>query len=685
MKIAELEKEIESLKEALQEKDKVLSFLSKEQVESIGKPKTSISSWSNASVIKALKLRFAVGKHGFNYLRQTGYPLPSYSTLNRRIQNLNFNFGLLNALFPILKTKIAAMDEEDKNCCLLIDEMEISNLQDFDVSTKSFVGNSTLGSSGVANHYMVIMLRGLKSPWKQIVAHELTGHSTTGPDMKKVISETIDAARNIGLKVRASTSDMGPSNKAAWSSLGVCVSRNVRQTSYHLGVEEVHTVADVPHLIKNMRKAFLTHILILPQTVCVDHDLPSVQVSSGFLKELWISEISSDSTLRSLHHLNRCHLFPTHFTSMNVATAVQLFSIKTAAAIEKAVSLKQVAKEALTTAWWIRFIAQWFEIMTARQRKQAITKRNQEKKIKFLLFFVDTIQETQLGKGWKPLQTGMILSTLSVINITKELFLEGFSFFLPGRLTQDALENVFGQIRRKSGSKPSALQARVALKLICISQFISDIKYSSYASVSDHHLLDTAALNKSLSSAAKDPAHSSFTCSTPLNPSASSQQNPLVIAAQENDIFYIAGATLNAVLKMKRICESCRTAIVEAEDSNEPDVPKYRTLLTEYCDLGGLKKPESGMYRICREAERAFKNNKQDLLTDQICINDDFIKNIVDKCANVSLPLCCKLKETIIQHYLVIRCKGLQKYLNNKRAHEASYGSASANKKQKRE
>lgn len=235
--------------------------------------------------------------------------------------------------------------------------------------------------------------------------------------------------------------------------------------------------------------------------------------------------------------------------------------------------------------------------MTAKHRKKGITARNKDVKFEQLENFCYILQNMQLGKGWKPLQTGMIMSSLSVIHIATDLFSEGFSFFLPGRLSQVVLENVFSQIRKKSASNPTALQATRALKLICVSQFISDLKNTNYFTDSDCHLLDFAKENIPL------PAKSGDTellpPSTPISTSA----------AEENDIFYMAGATLNGVLKRK-LCSLCKEALNVAEDSMEPNVPVHRTLLNDYSNMGGLKTASSGIYRICREAERYLQMYK---------------------------------------------------------------------------
>jgi hypothetical protein len=302
------------------------------------------------------------------------------------------------------------------------------------------------------------------------------------------------------------------------------------------------------------------------------------------------------------------------------------------------------------------------------RKKKSITSRNKNVKFEFLESFVFVLQNMQRGKGWKPLQTGMIMSTLSVRNLAEEMFAEGCRFFLPGRLSQDALENIFSQIRRKSASKPTALQAKRALKLICVSQFISDLKNTNYYADSDNHLLEFAKTNVPLLTV---PHVSKMPISNPVATSA----------AEENDIYYIAGATLNGVLK-KKICSICIEALMNCEDPNEPDVPKHRTLLNDYANMGGLKNASSGVYRICREAESKLQMNKDRLLKEEMPIDKDFISSIKEKCERVIMPSCCNLKEQIINYYLVIRCKGIKKHLINKKAQKAAYGSASAFKKQ---
>lgn len=83
---------------------------------------------------------------------------------------------------------------------------------------------------------------------------------------------------------------------------------------------------------------------------------------------------------------------------------------------------------------------------------------------------------------WKPIQTGIILSTKSAILLCKYLLEErNFEFVLLSRFSQDCLENIFSLVRMHQ-SLPSASAFKQNLRSIAISQFLNDtgVKNSSY-------------------------------------------------------------------------------------------------------------------------------------------------------------------------------------------------------------
>jgi len=95
----------------------------------------------------------------------------------------------------------------------------------------------------------------------------------------------------------------------------------------------------------------------------------------------------------------------------------------------------------------------------------------------FLENIINLIEETQFDEGWKPLNTGIIITTLSFIDkICEILFMKfNYDFVLGHRFTQDALKNIFSNIGLKVGKTPTSNQYLQALKGISVSQYLSDI------------------------------------------------------------------------------------------------------------------------------------------------------------------------------------------------------------------
>ena len=209
---------------------------------------------------------------------------------------------------------------------------------------------------------------------------------------------------------------------------------------------------------------------------------------------------------------------------------------------QQSVSTRHQSK-AFTVAWFIRLVHQGFQIMSARHSKII-------QKFKFLIFFPDSypfffnIQNQAFGKGWKPVQTGIILSTLSVMNLVTDVFDVAFTFFLPGKIIQDTLENIFSQIRQKSSLKPTALEVKNAMKLICISHFLAEMRGTNYEVTYDKDLQDISSVNEAKSRNQSLKANSI--------PSTSISSSNCLSAEEENNLYYVTGVTLNSVL-MKKI------------------------------------------------------------------------------------------------------------------------------------
>jgi hypothetical protein len=65
-----------------------------------------LSSWSNMSIHKALKLNISCGTSGYEEILRQGLPFPTIRTIQRHIQDLKFKPGILTEIIDLLKVKV---------------------------------------------------------------------------------------------------------------------------------------------------------------------------------------------------------------------------------------------------------------------------------------------------------------------------------------------------------------------------------------------------------------------------------------------------------------------------------------------------------------------------------------------------------------------------------------------------
>lgn len=283
-KLAELE--VAHLKAEIQKSNKLLNtFLCDDQILALNKPPRK---WANKTIVKGLKMRFALGVHGYDYLRETKYPLPAYSTLTRRLRQFKLNFGVFNDLLEPLKHKVSCMEESDRFCCMPVDEMEISPHLSFDKNRREMFGGITIGNSTkVGNKLLVVLIRGVKHTWKQIIGAHVTDGAVNSEYFKNFIFECINFVESCGIQVLSLSSDMGNSNRALWTVLGIQVKKEgIRENKFFYNGHYIFITPDVCHLIKNLNSATLKGDIILPTTYCDINNLPSQIVKGSYVTKL---------------------------------------------------------------------------------------------------------------------------------------------------------------------------------------------------------------------------------------------------------------------------------------------------------------------------------------------------------------------------------------------------------------
>ncbi len=320
------------LKRTMKIKDKkIKKLLTKDQIGALGRLTTRGMKWSNDTVKKALKLRFAAGSTGYKALQDLQIPLPGIRILQRRMQAVRFEPGVLTEVFDFLKLKASGFTDLERKCVLTIDEMAIISSVELHTLSGKLYGDVTLpGHTGVATHACVFMLAGNTTRWRQVVAFHFSGNSTNGAVYRPITSEIIQRASSTGLHVMNITTDMGSPKQAMWKSFGVDHNTTLLP---HPAIPDMQLffMPDVPHLIKNLKSALIRgHAFVIHSEK--KKNLPSNQVSVVPIKDL--VAFQEGMTLKIAPHLTAAAIGPSHFEKMKAGSALNVFSRATSAGLK---------------------------------------------------------------------------------------------------------------------------------------------------------------------------------------------------------------------------------------------------------------------------------------------------------------------------------------------------------------
>jgi hypothetical protein len=592
------------------------------------------SEWHSDTVKKALQLNFACGRRGYEMLLDQNLPLPSLRTLSRRLEGIKFESGVLSDVFDMLKVKVNTLEGHAKDCCLTLDEMKISSKIEYDKGSDKYIGHVTLPDhSGTAEHALVFMLSGITVRWKQVVAFYFTGNSVNGAKFKAIVLDIIEAASQIGFNVLAVTSDMGAANQAMWKAFGIGISKSKQLCCcphpFNEG-NQLYFLADPPHVLKNLRNFFVSgQLLKLPKSIVDKFSLPSDIVSAEPIIKLYNAQEDEglDADLRMAPKLTADVIDPKNFAKMNVRIAMVFFSKPVEAAIRMKVNDDDWDNSFLTTCWFLSLIRQWFALMSSRELTLAISKANAEeygKTVELLNSVCELFKVGLFGSCWKPVQTGVILSTLSVLKLQEDILAKDNSrFLLTSRLSQDCLENLFSTVRLKSPI-PSALQFTRNLKLITVSQFLKVPQNSSYDVDEASYLADFLL-----------PGSNSISSDVSVE-----QDNALMLNAEQvvevldrqlskselHTVNYVAGFCIKDVVGLCNVCDEfvriapCETANLESH--------KFTANMEFKANKRSLLYATAPVVQLLKNAENYFKFVKGKV-TDDVGVKQHLVHNML--------------------------------------------------------
>ena len=242
--------------------------------------------------------------------------------------------------------------------------------------------------------------------------------------------------------------------------------------SFYVDGHKVAMFADQSHLMKSVRNMLFKHNFILAPETVQKYGLPSDIVSLQPIIEL--AKWQSTRFFKIAPHLDDSCFVEGSFSKMKVKPAQSLLSRETASAIRTLVHYHGKPQWWLTTAWFCDNAGQWSDIMSSRHAKWAFSLKKEDKYLEikqFLADFTEDVRTMKVGDSFKPIQTGIMLTNTSMVEMSEFYLREKNHETLLGSVfSTDALENTNMQIRDKNKA-PTALEVLYIIRTLVASNF----------------------------------------------------------------------------------------------------------------------------------------------------------------------------------------------------------------------
>ncbi|CAH0546446.1 unnamed protein product, partial [Brassicogethes aeneus] len=302
---------------------------------------------------------------GYRLLQKT-FALPSRKVLMDLLNKVPFRTGLNRHILEAMKLSVQKMDEADRVCSVMYDEMHLDASLTYNEKTDSIDGFVDCGGGRMekfADHAMVFMARGLRRKWKQPICYYFSESGMSAPDIVRNLKEVIRSLQEIGLKVVATVCDQLSINSTAIKML-----KDETNRKYHLsgkenrclGFEvdgsEVVPLYDCPHLLKGMRNNFSEYDVTFmwkegTQTASWEHVQSLYELDVG------------DFDTRMLNKLTDAHIYKEKMKKMKVKHAAQVFSHRVSSTMRGLVKYGNecLPQNALGTANFLMFMDKLFD------------------------------------------------------------------------------------------------------------------------------------------------------------------------------------------------------------------------------------------------------------------------------------------------------------------------------------
>lgn len=455
--------------------------------------------WTTQDKAFALTL-YRRGPKSYKFLRHS-LKLPSPSTLKKSLNHIKFDTGLNEHLLKKLSVQVSRMEDRDRCCSLMFDEMAISPGLFYRKDLDKFVGYVDLGnilgrSLEIADHTLVFMIQGLYKKWKQPVAFFFTKHSVKTWDLKKILTEIITSLQSIGLKIFCTICDQGSTNVACMKLL---VSRENEQYNdyiYTINNQKIIHLFDVPHLLKNTRNCLYSNDIIFEQG-----KVAKIEYMYNCF------QIDKNSRFSMLFKLKDNYFEQKGPHKMKVSIAAKMLSNRMACAIQSMCAYSNLLPaEAIHTSEFINDIDQLFDSCNGRTihpESDKFFRCNISHTSPHISFWQKMLPKIE---SWKfkaksfphcekssiPFKKGWLISIKGFLRLWKLCKESGFQHLALRYVNQDCLENLFCTLRQhgRGNRYPLADQFISSLKTALLNNLIKSVSRNSNCETDDVDILE---------------------------------------------------------------------------------------------------------------------------------------------------------------------------------------------------
>lgn len=591
----------------------------------------------------------------YTFLRRKGVTLPAISTIKKWLGNFHCTPGFNQRIFRNLAIKAESLSKSEKICIVMFDEMSIKKHLDYSEKLDIFEGISDLGKLGrtsvPASQALVLMIRGIYSPWKIPLAYFLTGNGVTCAELHKIMLTCLEKLVSLNMTPIGIVCDLSSTNQKFMANLNV----TLEQPFFIFQNRKYFAFYDVPHLLKCIRNNFLNNRFVGRNKLIKFSDIKSVY------------EIDNkSSTGRCLLKLTNKHINPNAFEKMNVKLAAQLLSHSVACAIKVALRTGElVSATGENTANFVDTINYLFDALnstrfTSSNPYNRVLSDKNPQVLKAINEGYDLIQNlykiSNKGELYRPPSFDGFLQTINAVKMFySEQQTEGKTFLFTGRLSQDPLENQFSIYRQKGGynRNPTAKSFRMSFKLNLVTNLMKPAATSNSGmnTDEDHNLLDldgiyTSDLLKSEPENVSDTDLLGTSSSEDSDGPTLNNFSEFHFTLEACSTIYFAGYLVKKCFDKFKCCE-CLSSL---ESSDSIDNNKELLIFYKNYDLeqkNNLKKPTELMEYFAKISLDQFSKNINKYISKKVMFH---LMRIITKELNDMLPAWFDVPENCINH-----------------------------------